>query len=199
MILNIKRKGKMDKKILLSLLIGGTVIILGGGALFYSQNMANKNGTNNGTTTSDDFQKMGQYSFGVKVCDEMTKQAIADAIGKQVLTVTDYSNSTGTGCQYHTEPNNAGTVSVNVAFGEANKSKTASEYLGRKVGTESSIGLENFTVYSSSAPTEIMDIYLIMDPMQKYVRVSKHSAAVVDNATLIILAKRTEEKIRSYK
>jgi hypothetical protein len=191
----------MNKNLVLALTIGGAVIILGGGALFYNQNIKNKNndGAQTSTNQSDDFQKMGQYSFGLNVCTEMSKETVSEVIGKTVLNTTDYSNSGATGCQYHTEPNNMGTVSINVNYGEAEKSKTASESLGRKVGTEASIGLENFTVYSDAYPSEIMDIYMIIDPMQKYVRVSKHSSDVVNNETLIKLAQETEKKIRSYK
>lgn len=188
----------MKKNIQLVLAIGVIVLVFAGGAYYYSkQGASTENG--NGGAQNEDFQRLGQYSFGLDVCNEMTKEMVTEAIGKSVISSTDYSNSSGTGCQYHTEKNNGGTVSVNVGFGEAAKSKTASEYLDRKVGTESSIGLENFTVYSDKAPGEIMDIYLVIDPAQKYVRVSKHSATVVDNATLIKLAQKTEEKIRSYK
>ena len=185
---------------LILVLIGGVIVVGVGAAVYFgvinnnSNNNNDSNTNNGGSTTNDDFQKMGQYSFGVDVCNEMTSEEVAKAIGKPIQKTKDYSNSGSTGCEYFVTEN--GFVIIDVGFGDMAKQKQGLELLERTIKTSDSIKLENMLVYSEKG---LIDIYMNVAPGQKYVRVGRSSTTVVDESTLINLAIATEAKIRSFK
>jgi len=192
-------KALIANKLLLAIVGGIVVVIIGAGVYF---GVINKN--NNETITSenktetktsdDDFIKMGQDSFGVEVCNEMTKNEVAKVIGKTIVKTEDYSNSGSTGCEYFLE--NTSFVIIDVGYGDMAKQKKGLEVLDRTLKTESRIKLENFLAYTEKG---LNDAYMNVAPGQKYVRVGRSSISAVDEEALIKLAIATEAKIRSYK
>lgn len=188
-------KWLLANKLVMALVAGVVVIGVGATVYFGVINNSNNDTNSNGeTTTKDDFQKMGQYSFGVDVCNEMTSAEVAKAIGKPVIKTKDYSNSGSTGCEYFVTEN--GFVIIDVGFGDMAKQKQGLENLDRTIKTSEQIKLENILVYSEKG---LIDIYMNVAPGQKYVRVGRSSTVVVDEASLINLAVATEAKIRSFK
>jgi len=152
-------------------------------------------GTNSATSgSSDDFQRTGENSFGVAVCDEMTKDKVAAIINKPVIKTQDYSNTASTGCEYFISA--TGFVIIDVGFTDFADQKLGLKALDRTFKTESRIKLENFMAYTEKGLT---DIYMNVAPGKKYVRVGRSSTTAVDDETLIKLAIATEAKIRSYK
>jgi hypothetical protein len=154
----------------------------------------NVSSSSSAANSNDDFQRTGQYSFGLAVCDEMTKEQVASVIGKSIVKTQDYSNSGSTGCEYFFGDNSF--VIIDVGFSDMANQKQGLEALGRTIKTDSRIKLENMLVYSEKG---LIDVYMNIAPGQKYVRVGLSSISVVGEETLIKLASATEAKIRSYR
>ena len=127
--------------------IGVVIVIVNGGD---SENVLNTNENTENTTTDagsgDDFQRTGQYSFGLAVCDEMSKDEVAEAIGKPILRTEDYSNNTSTGCKYFVTETDF--VIIDVGYGDMNVQRDGLEFLERTIKTDSMISLENMLAYS---------------------------------------------------
>ena len=177
------------------------VVVVGVGASIYF-GVANKDNTetNGGsqaetsTASGDDFQRTGEKSFGLDVCNEMTGNEVASVIGKPILRTGDYSNSGSTGCEYFVTE--TGFVIVDVGYSDMAKQKTGLEFLERIIKTDDRIKLENMLAYSEKG---LIDIYMNVLAGKKFVRVGRSSTSVVDEETLIKLAMATETKIRSFK
>ena len=192
-------KALIANKLLLAIVGGVVVVSIGAGVYFGVINKNNdevitgENKTET-KTSNGDFIKMGQDSFGVEVCNEMSKNEVAKVIGKTIVKTEDYSNGGSTGCEYFLE--NTSFVIIDVGYGDMAKQKKGLEVLDRTLKTESRIKLENFLAYTEKG---LNDVYMNVAPGQKYVRVGRSSISVVDEETLIKLAIATEAKIRSYK
>lgn len=200
--IKVNKLGKeMNKNIIIGLTIGGAILVIGIGAYFATRyHNQSKEGLNtaNSKGNSDDFQKTGQYSFGLSVCNEMTKEKVGEVIGLAITKTKDYSNNTSTGCEYYVGNH---FVIIDVIFSETEKQKKGLEALGYKLTSDKSIEFENF-IQNSDKPESLgqyVDIYMIVDPTLKLVRVGRSDTAIIDNPTLVKLAKAVEEKIRSYK
>ena len=178
------------------MVIIGAVVIAAAGTTVYllTRNDSDTGETNKSSSQSDDFQKMGQYSFGVDVCNEMTKDEVAKTVGKPIVKSEDYSNSGSTGCEYFVDDNSF--VIIDVGFMDMANQKTGLEALDRTIKTTDKVKLENFMAYTDKG---LNDIYMNIVPGQKYVRVGRSSTGAVDEETLINLAVATEAKIRSFK
>jgi hypothetical protein len=195
-------KALLANKLLLAIFAGIVTVSIGSGVYFgfINKDTSTKNtktisdNTKTETSASDDFQRTGQNSFGLAVCDEMTKDEVATAIGKPILKTEDYSNSGSTGCEYLVTDTSF--VIIDVGFGDMANQKKGLEALDRTIKTDGRIKLENMLAYSENG---LNDIYMNVAPGQKYVRVGRSSTTVVDEETLINLAIATEAKIRSYK
>ena len=184
---------------LLLVIVGGIVVVIIGAGVYFVINKNNDEAitSENKTetkTSDDDFIKMGQDSFGVEVCNEMTKNEVGKVIGKTIVKTEDYSNGGSTGCEYFLE--NTSFVIIDVGYGDMAKQKKGLEVLDRTIKTESRIKLENFLTYTENG---LNDVYMNVAPGQKYVRVGRSSISVVDEETLIKLAVATEAKVRSFK
>ena len=187
-------KALLANKLFLTI-IGGVVIVGVGAGVYFST--VKNNGLKKELTTSvsaDDFQRTGEKSFGLAVCDEMTMGEVAKVVGKTIVKTEDYSNSGSTGCEYFLE--NTSFVIIDVGYGDMAKQKKGLEVLDRTIKTESRIKLENFLTYTENG---LNDVYMNVAPGQKYVRVGRSSISVVDEETLIKLAVATEAKVRSFK
>lgn len=180
--------------------IGGVIVVGIGVGIYFGVGKKDDTKTNVGTQTStnltsgDDFQKTGEKSFGLAVCNEMTMDEVAKVIGKTIVKTEDYSNSGSTGCEYFLA--NTSFVIIDVGYGDMAKQKKGLEVLDRTFKTESRIKLENFLAYTEKG---LNDVYMNIVPGQKYVRVGRSSISVTDEETLINLAVATEAKIRSFK
>ena len=188
-------KALLANKALLAV-IGG-IVVIGIGATVYLSTVNKGTDTQSNkttTSTSDDFIKTGENSFGLDVCNEMTKAQVGQVIGMNILKTQDYSNSGSTGCEYYIS--DTGFVIVDVGFGDMADQKKGLAFLDRTIKTDSRIKLENFLAYTEKGLT---DIYMNIAPGQKYVRVGRSSNMAPDEETLIKLAMAVETKIRSYK
>lgn len=179
--------------------IGGVAVMGVGAGIYYGVINKNQTMTNTGTnsetkTANDDFQRTGQNSFGVAVCDEMTKAEVSSAIGKSIVKSEDYSNAGSTGCEYFVT--NTSFVIIDVGYSDMANQKKGLLALDRTIKTDGRIKLENMLAYSEKG---LIDVYMNVAPGKKYVRVGRSSVTVVDEETLIKLAVATEAKIRSFK
>jgi hypothetical protein len=190
-------KGILANKLALGL-IGGVVVVGVGAGVYFGVIHKNTGGTSNnstsGSTSGGDFQRTGEKSFGLDVCNEMTKAEVANSIGKPVVRTDDYSNGGSTGCEYFISGGSF--VIIDVGFGDMANQKKGLAVLDRTFKTDSRIKLENFLAYTEVG---LNDVYMNVAPGQKYVRVGRSSVSAVSEETLIKLAIATEAKIRSYK
>lgn len=199
--MKISMKGLLVNKLIL-MIIGGVIVVGVGVAilLFNGVDTEKDNNTNGETGSSitntvadDDFQRTGQYSFGLAVCEEMSVDEVEKAIGKTILQTEDYSNNTSTGCEYFVTDTDF--VIIDVGYSDMEVQKTGLEFLDRTIKTDNRIGLENMLAYSENG---LIDVYMNVAPGQKYVRIGRSSISAVDEETLLKLAIATEVKIRSY-
>ncbi len=190
----------MNKNLKLVFSIGGAVVVLGLGMYFLNQDKTQSNPSDNAGTgvvqksVSGDFIRMGENSFGLDVCNEMTKKEVGAVLGKTVEKVTDFSNNMSTGCQYYIQGNHF--VTVDVGYGDMERQRKGLEILERTIKSDDRIGLPNMLAYSDSG---LMDIYMLVQEKYKFVRVGRSSTTVVTEEELIKLAIAVEQKIRSYK
>jgi hypothetical protein len=186
----------LANKMLLAIVGGVIVVGIGGGAYLLTKNKTatNPSNQNQTTTAGDDFIKMGEKSFGLNVCDEMTKEKVGEVIGKPIVKTSDYSNSGSTGCEYFIAGNSF--VIIDVGFGDMANQKKGLAVLDRTFKTDSRIKLENFLAYTEKG---LNDVYMNIAPGQKYVRVGRSSVSAVDEEKVIKLAMAVEQKVRSYK
>ncbi|MBP9758847.1 hypothetical protein KBD45_04060, partial [Candidatus Dojkabacteria bacterium] len=112
----------MDKKLLFSIMLGGAVIVIGGTIFYFikpqdkSESEVIDNDKPIEANSNDDFQRMGEKSFGLAVCEEMLKEEVGQVIGKEVLSVRDYSNGGSSGCEYFVTDKSF--VIIDVGFGD---------------------------------------------------------------------------------
>jgi hypothetical protein len=185
----------------LMLAIIGSVVVVGVGAgVYFGVLDKNKTETRTGKeqtenkSSNNDFIRTGQNSFGLEVCNEMTKEKVGEVIGKTIVNIKDYSNGGSTGCEYFITDTSF--VIIDVGYGDMAKQKQGLEFLDRTLKTDNRIKLENMLAYSEKG---LIDVYMNVAPGQKYVRVGRSSTTAVNEETLIKLAIATEAKIRSYK
>jgi hypothetical protein len=182
---------------LIGVIIVIIILVIIGGVYFYYKS---DNKTSLGLpmagneTLNNDFIKMGEKSFGLDVCNEMTKTEVAIAIGKEIVKIKDYNNSGSTGCEYFVTETSF--VIIDVGYSDMANQKKGLEFLDRTIKTDDRIKLENFLSYTERG---LNDIYMNVSPGQKFVRVGRSSTSAIDEETLIKLAIATEFKIRSYK
>lgn len=187
----------MNKNLMMALAAGGVVLVLGGGAYFYTQNKSGDDATdsgNNDTAQEGDFIRTGQDSFGLDVCNEMTKEEVGAAVNKSITKTRDYSNGMSTGCEYYIGESHF--VIVDVGYSDMATQRKGLEFLERTIKSDARIGLENMFVSSDRG---LIDIYMNVEPGIKFVRVGRSSTSVTEEADLINLAVAVEQKIRSYK
>ena len=186
-------KTLLSNKLALSIILA--IVLLAAGLYYFTANKETENQNQNSKTSdSSDFQRTGQNSFGLDVCNEITKDSVAIYIDKPITESKDYSLGTSTGCQYYTDSNNF--VVVDVGISSPENQRKGLEIIGRELKTDSGFALDNFIAYSNN---QIIDIYLVVDPTLKFVRVGRSSVGVVSNDTLLSFAHKVEEKIMSYK
>ena len=187
----------MNKNLMLALVAGGVVLVLGGGAYLYTQNKSGDEATgnsNNDTVQEGDFIRTGQDSFGLDVCNEMTKEEVGAAVNKAVTKTRDYSVGMSSGCEYYIGESHF--VIVDVGYSDMVTQRKGLEALERTINSDTRIGLENMLVYSDRG---LIDIYMNVEPGIKFVRVGRSSTSVVSEEDHINLAIAVEKKIRSYK
>lgn len=191
-------KSILKNKLLLVLIGGGAIVGFGVGIFLFTNNSnetkTNTTNSNNKSVSNDDFQRTGQYSFGVAVCDEMTKEEVSNVINKTVIKTEDYSNSGSTGCEYFVSDLNF--VIIDVGYSDMENQRTGLLAIDRTIKSDSRIKLDNMLVYSEKG---LIDIYMNVAEGKKFVRVGRSSVNTVDEETLINLAISTEAKIRSFK
>lgn len=136
---------------------------------------------------------MGQYSFGLAVCEEVKKDLVASVIGKPITETEDYSNNSETGCKYYTNKANFENIIINVSFTAAENQKKGQQALGRSITTNPKIPMDHFIAVQEDGTT-INGIYLVMAP-QKFVRVDRSSLKVADNDQMIDLASKVADII----
>jgi hypothetical protein len=187
----------MNKNFVNALAVGGALLLIGGGFYFYSQNRPTDNNTtdegNTPTKTADGFNRTGPNSFGLDVCTEMSIEEVSSALGKAVKETRGYSNDTNTGCEYFI----SGTefVIVDISFTDMATQRQGLITLGRTIQSEPRIGLENML---ASTDKGLVDVYMNIEPGQKFARVGRTSTTVTTEGELIDLAIAVENKIRSY-
>jgi len=194
-------KALLSNKLAL-LAIGGIIVVGVGMGIYFGVIKNNEAETNTAQETentetkpsNDDFQRTGEKSFGLSVCDELSKEEVGTAIGKPILKTKDYSSGGSTGCEYYVTENSF--VIVNVGYSDMANQRKGLEAIDRSIKTDDRIGLENMLVYSEKG---LVDIYMNVAPTKKFVRVGRSSTTAVDEETLIKLAIATETKIRSFK
>jgi hypothetical protein len=147
--------------------------------------------------SNDDFIKTGQYSFGLDVCNEYTSESVSEVMGMPIVNTRDYSNSKSTGCEYYINEKNF--VIVDVGYSKFEDRRKGLKVIEREITSDSSIGLENFIAISSNAPGEYLDVYMLIDPEIKFIRVGRSSTQIASNDLLVELAKSVEQVVRSYK
>jgi hypothetical protein len=190
----------MSKNLKLAFSIGGAVVVLGLGMYFLNQDKSQGNPSDNAGTgvvqksVSGDFIRMGEKSFGLDVCNEMTKEEVGAVFGKTVEKTRDYSNGMSSGCEYYVEGQHF--VIVDVGFDDMETQRKGLEFLERTIKSDDRIGLPNMLVYSERG---LIDIYMLVQEGKKFVRVGRSSTTVVTEEELIKLAIAVEQKIRSYK
>jgi len=147
--------------------------------------------------SDDDFIRTGQYSFGLVVCNEYDSETVSKIVGMPVVKTRDYSNSKSTGCEYYLDETNF--VIVDVGYSKFEDQRRGLEVIEREMTSDSSIGLENFIAISSNAPGEYIDVYMLIDPEIKFIRVGRSSTKISSNDQLVEIAQSVEQVVRSYK
>lgn len=133
-------------------------------------------------------EMMGQYSFGLAVCEEVKKELVSSVVGKPIEETEDFSNNTQTGCKYFTNKAAIENIFVGVTFTSAENQKKGQQALGRSITTNPKIPIEHFIAVQEDGKT-INAIYLVMAP-EKFVRVDRSSLKVADNDQMIELASK---------
>ncbi len=138
-------------------------------------------------------EAMGQYSFGLAVCEELPSAWIADIIKKPILSTEDFNTQDNTGCKYITDTSSKDGIMVVVNYLEAENQKKGQQILGRIITTDPNIKMDHFIAKQEDG--NINAIYLVLAP-KKFVRVDRTSVKVADNDTMLILATRIAEVIK---
>lgn len=188
----------MLKKVIISIV---AVAVIGGGAAatyFLVTKNSDKNDKNqNQTQENKDSRKkremMGQNSFGLAVCEEVSKDIVSQAIGKPIEETEDYSTGSETGCKYYTNKAKLENALIVVGYLSVENQKKGQEFLGRKLTTNDKIPMEHFIALQEDGVT-INAIYLVMAP-QKFVRVDRTSTNVATNDQMIDLASKVSDII----
>lgn len=135
-------------------------------------------------TSKKERDMMGQYSFGVDVCSEVSSEWISDMTGLTIYESKDFSNSASTGCQYIVNKDDNTFISINVSYLNVDNQKKGQQLLERTITTDNRIGMEHFIAMQEDG--NINGIYLVMAE-SKFVRVDR-TPDTVDNEGLIRLA-----------
>jgi len=191
----------MNKQKGFSTLVGVIIVVAilavaGGGYIYYKNNGKTLPGSSTvgNKVLDDNFIKMGEKSFGLDVCNQMSQAEVAAVIGKEIFKIKDYSNSGSTGCEYFVTEKSF--VIIDVGYGDMASQKTGLEFLDRVIKTDDRIKFENFLSYTEKG---LNDVYMNVAPGQKFVRVGRSSTLAVEEETLIKLAIAVESKVRSYR
>jgi hypothetical protein len=133
---------------------------------------------------------MGQDSFGLSVCTEVSKELVARIIGKQVTDTADFSTAKDTGCKYYTNRKKEEYALISAVFMNTENQKKGQKVLGRSITTSSKIGMEHFIALQENEM--INAIYLVMAP-EKYIRIDRSAKDVATNDQLTDLAAKVAE------
>ncbi len=140
---------------------------------------------------------IGENSFGLSVCDEVSKETVSSIIAQPIVEIKDNSNSQTTSCTYILDKQTMENIVISVAFMDANSQKQFYESQGNKIKQISEIPIDNFSVWDSTG-NQIGGIYLLMAP-NKFVRIERSSQKIITNEQSIALAKRVAEIILTGK
>jgi hypothetical protein len=136
---------------------------------------------------------MGEDSFSLDVCSEVTPDFVTQVTGLQIKKTRDFSNSTSTGCSYFMTDSESGQfVMVVVDFMNVEDQKTGLKALGRTLKTDARIKMDHFLTYQENGV--LNDIYLIMTP-DKFVRVERSGVDVINEDKFIDFAASLVDKI----
>jgi len=127
----------------------------------------------------------GQESFGLDVCNELTKEWIGEKTGLIIGETKDFSNNSGTGCEYYPSDNPEQYVTVVVSYLEAENQKKGQEFLGRSLIADPRIPMDHFIAVQEDGQT-VNGVYLVLDP-KKFVRVDRSSTKVIDDQGIVNL------------
>lgn len=178
------------KKLIPYIITGSIAVSLILLKIFSSSNKPDQNKTE--TEIANHKRSMiGQYSFGVSVCDEVSKDLVKNIINKPIEEVEARSTQNDISCSYYTAKSKLEHILIQVNFLSADDQKKGQEMLGRKVVTYKDFPLENFAAVQDDG--NINAIYLVMTP-NKYVRVDR-TANTANNQQLIELARKVAEII----
>jgi len=186
----------MKTNILIAI-IAGSVIVVGVGAYLVFRQPSSQ-GPQNQTQQTTTVKKgklrdmMGQYSFGLDVCNEVGRDFVAGIIDKPVVDTRDFSTQTNTGCEFIVNKSTNDFAAVYVEFSDAETIKKGQQMLGRTIKTDPKIAMDHFIVVQDNGL--INEICLIM-AKGKYVRVDRTGGSGVTDAQLIELASKLVDKI----
>ena len=136
---------------------------------------------------------LGEESFSLNVCSELTSDFVSQVTGLQIKKTKDFSNSTSMGCSYFTTDSETGPfVMVVVDFLNVEDQKTGLKALGRTLKTDPRIKMDHFLTYQENGI--LNDIYLIMTP-DKFVRVERSGVDIISDGHFIDFASSLVEKI----
>ena len=156
--------------------------------LFKKTNNAEDTSNNNSNIDSTKSKRpmTGQDSFGLAVCDEVSKSLVSEAIAKEIVETEDWSSSTDTGCKYYTNKEKLQYVLINVTYLSAENQKKGQELMGRTITTDSAIAIENFIAMQPDG--NINAIYLVMAP-EKYSRIDRTDPNITNEMLIDISQK----------
>lgn len=143
----------------------------------------------------DDYVKLGQDSFGLDVCTEMSREVVARTINQTVISIEDYTSKTLNQCKYYLDNERSKIIVIEAGYSAIAEQKNQLTKAGREIKKDNRFKLDNFYV---AVNDEITDVYLTVDPTYKYIHIGRLGSGTIDSETLMLLALKTEEKVRSY-
>lgn len=145
---------------------------------------------------SRDFIRVGQKSFGLDVCTEMSRDTVAETVKSEVYSIEAISNGNNQGCEYFLDETRAGSITIMVAYSDMQGQKTMLKSSGYLTKEFDSIGLDNFATIDQNGL--VSAIYLDIMPEVKYVALTLSDSNFISENDFINLAENLEKKIRSY-
>lgn len=87
---------------------------------------------------------IGQESFGLAVCEEVSQALVEKIVGKPIVEVKDHSDNDTTGCEYVINKDMLENVVVVVAYIDAENQKKFYESTGKSIKIDPAIGMAIF-------------------------------------------------------
>lgn len=126
----------------------------------------------------------GQYSFGVDICSEVSKEWMQEKSGITIIETESPSDSNSTSCHYITNKERNEFIAITVAYLNINIQLKGQQYLGRDTVTIEELTMPHFIAIEEN--DAINAIYLSMTD-GKYVRLDR-TKNTITNGTLINIA-----------